>query len=128
MGGIPEEEDRSASGQQPRLGGADHAHLCRSTEPLANESLVQSVKRLTADIPYYQNDVVLCSSRRRPVLFSDYNNTLDSTESDVWSSTTTGEDDAEAGISFSKLFMRANPNRKPLSTDTSHRDCTRDCP
>ncbi|CAL5426111.1 unnamed protein product [Camellia sinensis] len=71
---------------------------------------------------------LFAASRRRPVLFSDYNNTLDSTESDVWSSTTTGEDDAEAGISFSKLFMRANPNRKSLSTDTSHRDCTRDCP
>ncbi|KAI7979448.1 Tetraketide alpha-pyrone reductase 1 [Camellia lanceoleosa] len=66
------------------------------------------------------------ASRRRPVLFSDYNNTLDSTKSDVWSSTTTGEDDAEAEISFSKLFMRANPNRTSLCTDTSHRDCTRD--
>ncbi|GMP87962.1 hypothetical protein CsSME_00040125 [Camellia sinensis var. sinensis] len=32
MGGIPEEEHRSASDQQSRLGGADHAHLCRSTE------------------------------------------------------------------------------------------------
>ncbi|KAI7983619.1 Anthocyanidin reductase [Camellia lanceoleosa] len=63
-----------------------------------------------------------------PVLFSDYNNTPDSTESDVLSTTTTGEDDVEAEISFSKLFMRANPNRKSLCTDTSHRDCTRDCP